>query len=1045
MKAFSAIFQNSHDILSITEIKTDKLVFLNNLAKEHFLVDSDDDYLNKDYKEFFELDFTAAEFVKANKLEDGELSTVTHYVGQKGHKFNVVSAVLTIRDTQYLCNVWQPQFSDTAKRIMTQKELEKGFYHSIKKFIALDTPRNSIEGTLSYMVNTFEATRSFIFKINKDLSITLEMELKLEDLDSLEKYFSRGKNDAIDYWIENFNQDRMVIVRNNSDLKRRFPILSNFLTQDEIKTTILCPIFLNKDLYGFFGLADFNVFYLPRINTIMRLLSYFLGAAIRSNQLISTLKEVSNRDQLTGLLNRHALISAASSIHKVYNLGVVFCDVTGLKVVNDTFGHEAGDALIKRACQSLQLVFNLADIYRIGGDEFVVLSLKSPLKLFEKQIAQLPDVFADHDCEVAIGSVFKEEYEGDIMALVNEADNLMYKDKERHYSKKILEYKRNENRGEDVSKLYDFYNETMKNTDFGHYLESNFYSPAAVFEAISSESLPFYLVIGDLTKNVYYLTENLKNLLGYRSCLAPDFLNRLENDLSLKFDQESYHNLISTVFKHKQSNFEIKFRVQNRNGGAMVLLDFRGQIKYQYEKKQKRPVFFVGCFYRQDESLVVDPITNLPRTGTLTSDLNDLTKNPDIKSFNLLCLSLNFWRDLNELRGISAADNMLSLIMSRVVANCDNDVSFYRLEGLSFMAIIDYRSSAYTNVIVDKISSTIEQFYRDYGISSNSSYSLVQLNYPYNGVTAKELIEIGSMFVNYAKQTKQKFLIVDTNTIQQKNTYSKILDDLEKDILNNFENLRMKIVPVIDTKNRRIVRVEGHPVYTHNGKDYNLAAALSNELGSKLYLMMKINEWQIDEATRIAQRITSFDQKIQVSFSILSNDSLDTVQLAYLMMDKLSLEHIEKDLICVELNAMALNYNLQFINPFIQICRNQGIKIILSNFNTDYATFNTIINYPVDIINIKTNDFVNTDNTGHMNQDFLDCITYTCHKSGKEICICDILKEKGCTFSQEINADYMQGDYLYKEMEVMDLYSMIAKDQLSVTMTEAHQSSSSSS
>ena len=1025
MKAFSAIFQNSHDILSIADLKTDKLVFLNALAKEQFMVESDSEYMDKTFREFFELEFTAAEFVSHNQLVDGELSTFIHSYGKKAQKFTVVSASLSIGGVQYLCSVWQPHYSEVAKRIMTQKDVERGFYLSIKKFMTLETPRSSIEGTLTYLVNTFEAARAFIFSINKDQTITLDLELKRPELISLDKYFSRGKNDAIDTWIENFNQDKMVIIRNNSDLRLRFPILANFLTHEEIRTTIMCPIFLNKNLYGFFGIADFNVFYLPRINSIMRLLSYFLGAAIRSNHLISKLKDISNRDQLTGMLNRHALIASVSSISKVYNLGVVFCDVSGLKVVNDTFGHEAGDDLIKRACQSLKTVFNLSDIYRIGGDEFVVLSFKSPKDVFTQKVKQLPKVFTDNDCEVAIGSIFKDEYDGDIMTLVNEADNLMYKDKERHYAKKILEYKRNDHKGESVSnKLYTFYNDTMLDTELGHYLEGNYYSPAAVYEAISSENLPFYLVVGDVSKNVYYMTENLKNLLGYRSCLTPDFLNKLENHLSLKHDQESYRSLIASVFRQKVNNFEIKFRVRNK-AGTMVLLDFRGLIKYIYENKEKRAVFFVGCFYRQDEALVVDPITNLPRTGTLTADLNDLIKNPEIKTFNMLGLSLNFWRDLNELRGISAADNMLSLLMSRIVASCGNETSFYRLEGLSFMAIIDYRSSAYTNVIVDKIAMTIEQFYKDYGISSSSSYSQVQLNYPYNGVTSKELIEIATMFVNYAKQSKQKFIIVDTKTIEEKNSYAKILDDLERDIINNFDNMKLKLVPVVDCRTRDIVRVEAHAVYTHLGREYSLTA-LQGELGQKLYLIMKINEWQIDESLRVAQRIESLRSNIQVAFNLISNNSIDTIQLAYLLMDKLKLENVAKEAVCLELNAASLNYNLQFVSPLIQICRNEGITVILSDFDTDYATFTSIMAYPVDIISVRTTDYGHNRSESFQHKEFLDSIAYACHKSGKRICLCDIDEEQACVLAGEVQADYMQGNYLYQEMDVMDVYSLLA-------------------
>jgi len=53
-------------------------------------------------------------------------------------------------------------------------------------------------------------------------------------------------------------------------------------------------------------------------------------------------------------------------------LGVIVCDVNGLKRINDTLGHQAGDAYIRSACDLLCEFFKHSPVFRIGGDEFVV-------------------------------------------------------------------------------------------------------------------------------------------------------------------------------------------------------------------------------------------------------------------------------------------------------------------------------------------------------------------------------------------------------------------------------------------------------------------------------------------------------------------------------------------------------------------------------------------------------------------------------------------------------------------------------------------------
>lgn len=86
------------------------------------------------------------------------------------------------------------------------------------------------------------------------------------------------------------------------------------------------------------------------------------------------------RDELTGVKNKHAYSMAeeelrtkvASGLVKKYAF-IVF-DLNGLKYVNDTYGHKIGDEFIKKGCQIICEAFSHSPVYRIGGDEFVVIA-----------------------------------------------------------------------------------------------------------------------------------------------------------------------------------------------------------------------------------------------------------------------------------------------------------------------------------------------------------------------------------------------------------------------------------------------------------------------------------------------------------------------------------------------------------------------------------------------------------------------------------------------------------------------------------------------
>ena len=94
------------------------------------------------------------------------------------------------------------------------------------------------------------------------------------------------------------------------------------------------------------------------------------------------MKEVSQKaylDGLTGVRNKLAYLEALADIEtglengSLKEYGVVVFDLNGLKLINDTLGHEAGDAYIKEACKLICRQFDHSPVFRIGGDEFVAI------------------------------------------------------------------------------------------------------------------------------------------------------------------------------------------------------------------------------------------------------------------------------------------------------------------------------------------------------------------------------------------------------------------------------------------------------------------------------------------------------------------------------------------------------------------------------------------------------------------------------------------------------------------------------------------------
>ena len=145
-------------------------------------------------------------------------------------------------------------------------------------------------------------------------------------------------------------------------------------------------------------------------------------------------------DLLTGLYNRNAMnnritdiVNGVDPIESPY--GVVFVDLNGLKLTNDRSGHVAGDKLLKESANVLSSVFTDCEIFRVGGDEFLVIVTGKSEAEFNALIDELRKKSeAPGAVKFAIGSCFSDP-SVDIRNAMHIADEKMYQDKDEFYKK----------------------------------------------------------------------------------------------------------------------------------------------------------------------------------------------------------------------------------------------------------------------------------------------------------------------------------------------------------------------------------------------------------------------------------------------------------------------------------------------------------------------------------------------------------------------------------------------------------------------------------
>ncbi len=152
-----------------------------------------------------------------------------------------------------------------------------------------------------------------------------------------------------------------------------------------------------------------------------------------SKEIEQKLRYASTHDILTGLYNRAFFDAELERLghSRMFPISIVMADVNGLKKINDTEGHDAGDKLIKLAARIILAAFRAEDIVaRIGGDEFSVLLPATVTSVAEEAIARIlgcPEIVSGQ-VSIAFG-IASAANQDELAAALKLSDQLMYQNK----------------------------------------------------------------------------------------------------------------------------------------------------------------------------------------------------------------------------------------------------------------------------------------------------------------------------------------------------------------------------------------------------------------------------------------------------------------------------------------------------------------------------------------------------------------------------------------------------------------------------------------
>lgn len=159
-----------------------------------------------------------------------------------------------------------------------------------------------------------------------------------------------------------------------------------------------------------------------------------IGFDLSLDLIAKNMKEIYRQDSLTGLLNRNAYDSDVEQLRSA-DIGAVVCvyaDMIGLHEVNNHLGHKQGNRMLCEFADAARAFFGDDRLYRIGGDEFVIISSAHTEAQTRKQLNYMRERLHTQGCEISVG-VASSESTSDLPKIIEQAENEMRRDKKEYY------------------------------------------------------------------------------------------------------------------------------------------------------------------------------------------------------------------------------------------------------------------------------------------------------------------------------------------------------------------------------------------------------------------------------------------------------------------------------------------------------------------------------------------------------------------------------------------------------------------------------------
>ena len=310
------------------------------------------------------------------------------------------------------------------ERVEYMLEVEKSLFDAHKH-------TENIENSLGTVADYMKAETAFFTKVKNGIIDEVYCWSNKDDFD-----INAAENRPVKVVIPGFNGDGTSMKFG----KKLYNLRDCGLPYDYyIDSYIVTSVYdVKKRFVGVLGVVNMDKVW-KNADYIENVAGTFL-LAVNNISSYQSLRKMGIIDSLTGLLNRNCFERTIENLDKneYRNVACVYIDANGLHNINNRFGHEAGDNMLKAVAQALQSKFGSDKTYRIGGDEFVAFTFGDSEKQIEENIESIKNDIEKQGYSISYGVSFSE-VSTNAERFIKQAERNMLDNKYSYYHKKSVE------------------------------------------------------------------------------------------------------------------------------------------------------------------------------------------------------------------------------------------------------------------------------------------------------------------------------------------------------------------------------------------------------------------------------------------------------------------------------------------------------------------------------------------------------------------------------------------------------------------------------